>query len=146
MSARLIRVRAGAGLVLAVLVAAGCSSSAVTASPASPSAATDREPWLLFNAFVGDDQKAAYLVRPDGMSVRQILTDIAGDVRAVSWSPDGTAIVFAFRDAANPDTSIWTATADGTGATKLYDGRNDGCGAVHYPAWSPDGTRLAFIC
>jgi Tol biopolymer transport system component len=56
------------------------------------------------------------------------------------------SIVFAQRDSADSDASIWTASADGTGARLLYDGRKNGCDAVYHPAWSPDGSRLAFVC
>jgi Tol biopolymer transport system component len=104
------------------------------------------EPWLLLNAFVADDRKAAYLVRPDGTGLHQILTDLDADVRSPSWSPDGRHILFSVRDSQNADGAIWTADADGTHPALLYDGRKDGCGAVWAGAWAPDGTRISLIC
>jgi Tol biopolymer transport system component len=104
------------------------------------------EPWLLFNRRTADgDGMDARLVRPDGTDEHRILTDVAGDIRALAWSPDGTRIAFVVRDATT-DGTIWTANADGTGAAKLYDGLADGCGSVFYPAWSPDGTKMALVC
>src|SRR3954465_7444977 len=112
----------------------------------TPFAILDGEPWLLLNAFVANDRKAAYLVRPDGSSLPRILTGLAADVRDSSWSPDGQHIVFSVRDSSTPDGSIWTADGDGSNPKLLYDGRKDGCGAVWDGVWSPDGTRISLIC
>ncbi len=42
--------------------------------------------------------------------------------------------------------SIWTASADGTGATPLFDGAGKCPGGVNHPSWSPDGSKLAIVC
>jgi Tol biopolymer transport system component len=55
----------------------------------------------------------------------------------IVWSPDGTRI--AYGDNLVDHFGIFTANPDGTDATQLTDGVNDG-----WPSWSPDGTRIAF--
>ena len=121
-------------------------TTALPGPSATPDAPRAGEPLLLFNRFVGDDRKAAFIVRPDGMGEHRILPEDLGDVRAISWSPDGRRIVFAVRDATTPDGSVWTANADGSSPTRLYDGHADGCDAVFYPVWSPDAASLAMVC
>ena len=104
------------------------------------------EPWLLYEWFHdGKDTKDLFLARPDGSDAHVIVTDIPGEHRAASWSPDGTRIAFVVRDAETPDGSIWTANADGSGAKRLFDG-GDVCASVYHPSWSPDGSKLAMVC
>ena len=74
------------------------------------------------------------------------LTDRAGGAR---WSPDGTRIAFRrpeFGEERVPphgqrplkSTDIFVINADGTGETRLTDGR----GVRELTAWSPDGKRM----
>lgn len=58
-----------------------------------------------------------------------------GDAQnAVSWSPDGTQIAYAWSG------DIYIIDADGTDGRRLTtDPKGD-----YYPAWSPDGSRIAY--
>lgn len=60
----------------------------------------------------------------------------------VSWSPDGTKLVFtSWRDGENVD-EIYVMNPDGSNQRRLtYNAVPGGDG---YPAWSPDGSRIAF--
>ena len=122
-------------------------SPTLTAPPRpTPMAIVDGEPWILYEWFQdGKDTKDLFLVRPDGSDAHAIVTDIPGEHRAAAWSPDGTQIAFVVRDAETPDGSIWTANADGSGATRLFDG-GDECESVSHPSWSPDGSKLVMVC
>ena len=133
--------------VSAAMAIAGCAGPATSAKPstiqasegqrtgapahtalltdrpsASPITGIDGGSWLLFGKFTSENTKSAYLVRPDGSDVRQILGDIVGDIRAPSWSPDGKRIAFVVRDVATPNGSIWMANADGSGRSVFFDG------------------------
>ena len=108
----------------------------------SPIAIRPGEPWLVVAWF----PNALYLVRPDGSDRHRLELGVTGEPFAPSWSPDGRRIAFVLRDTKTPDGSIWTAAADGSGASLLYDG-NGACGqGAFWPVWSPDGTRLAMVC
>jgi Tol biopolymer transport system component len=112
--------------------------------PSSPVSAGD--PWLLYQWFQeGKTTKDLFLARPDGTEVHPIVTDVDGEHRGGTWSPDGSEIAFTMFGAGTPDGSIWTANADGSGARLLFDG-GDACVAVAWPAWSPDGTKVAMTC
>lgn len=94
----------------------------------------------------GANGKVANVVSRDGSNLRRIMSDVVGDIRALSWRPDGDLMTFVVRDSAHPDGAIWSAAADGTGAALLYDGVADGCTSVFYPVWSPDGSTLSIVC
>jgi len=65
------------------------------------------------------------------------LTRHASDDSFPAWSPDGKRIAFdSYRDGQQ---RIYVMNPDGTGVTRLTNGRLD-----HKPAWSPDGKRIAF--
>jgi Tol biopolymer transport system component len=90
--------------------------------------------------------KVAYLAYRDGTAARRILRDVVGDIRAMTWSHDGSRMAFIVKDEAHPDGALWTAAADGTGAALVYDGHADGCDSVFHPAWSPDDAAIAIVC
>jgi Tol biopolymer transport system component len=94
-----------------------------------------------------------WLMKADGTGVKPLTKLNAGgaDCGVVSWSPDGTKLVFESAraldgsDAANANmtVNIWVANADGTGAIPLTNLTAPGASS-HNAAWSPDGSKLAF--
>jgi Tol biopolymer transport system component len=120
---------------------------APTGSTPAPFAIKDGEPWIAYEWFQpGKDNKDLLLVRPDGSDAHAIASDVPGSHYSPSWSPDGRRIAFVVRDDATPEGSIWTANADGSGATLLSAG-GDACPVgLFHPNWSPDGTKLAVVC
>src|SRR5262245_1977414 len=94
-------------------------------------------------AYVSDGE--AWLVQPDGSDARKRAIDVPGFVGALSWSPDGTRVVFdvnSFPEAGAPKGGffdIYSANADGTRVVRLTHDRD-----ARLPAWSPDGSRIAF--
>jgi len=128
------------------------STPTVAASPSAtpvPSsiAVLDGEPWIVYEWFQpGKDTKDLLLARPDGSDAHAIATDVPGSHYSPSWSPDGSRIAFVVRDDATPEGSIWTANADGSGATLLSAGGDTCPVGLFHPSWSPDGTKLAVVC
>ena len=75
---------------------------------------------------------------PVGGGALTRITDVFGDTRQPTWSPDGRWITFfAYRDGGY---DIWAASPDGRQQRKLTWGPFDD----REPAWSHDSTRLAF--
>jgi Tol biopolymer transport system component len=79
-----------------------------------------------------------YVVNVDGTGVRQVSPDVDNSVEyaadfGISWSPDGTRIVF------TRNGKLCVINADGSGFTPLP---NDDYAET--PWWSPDGTRIAY--
>ena len=107
------------------------------------------EPWIAYTWDLRDGNGwGMYLVRPDGSDNHHILTELPGEQRAPAWSPDGTKLAFVELDPADansPDGAVWMSNADGSDATRVFDG-GDQCTSVFHPSWSPDGTKLALIC
>jgi Tol biopolymer transport system component len=119
----------------------------VSTTTTDPRRVVPGEPWLAFDSFVpGKAGKSLFLVRPDGSGAHLIAGDVPGEHLAASWSPDGSRIAFVVKDTATPNGSIWTANADGSGATRLSDGGGK-CGeGLFHPNWFPDGKRLTAVC
>jgi Tol biopolymer transport system component len=75
-------------------------------------------------------------------SVRTIGFDGSGYSRYINpnWSPDGSRVVYQFRDMLG-DYEVWTMrSSDGTDRRQLTTNTFDD----EYPAYSPDGTRITF--
>jgi len=84
-------------------------------------------------------------VRGDGSGLRRLTTFSGLDVRGMSWSPDGSRIVFA--GAVLPTNlssreALYVVNADGSGLRLLVSGP-PGTSASS-PEWSPDGSRIAY--
>jgi Tol biopolymer transport system component len=73
---------------------------------------------------------------PTGVHRRRLTSD-PGSVGTISWSPDGTRLVF------ENSGTIDVVDADGTGRRTLF--RCDAsCRGAAFPVWSPDGRQIAF--
>jgi hypothetical protein len=101
---------------------------------------------LLYGRFITEERKAAFIANGDGSGEHRVLLDVDGDIRALTWIPDGYRMSFVVRDAQYPDGAIWTADQAGEGAGVFYDGRADGCDSVFHPSWSPDFSQMALVC
>ena len=90
---------------------------------------------LAFAAMDGEDA-VVYAVRPDGTERRQVWSSGAAGastpVSQVSWSPDGSEILFVSDE-------VYVVDSDGGGlrALSVLDGESARA------AWSPDGSRIA---
>ncbi len=71
----------------------------------------------------------SYTVQPDGSDLVTL-----ADVRAPSYSADGTQIVYVLND------GIWKAKADGSDPVKVLNASS----TDFEPTWSPDGTKIIF--
>ncbi len=84
-----------------------------------------------------EDGDAVFVSAPDGTNKRRVAVKAAtNEYSRLSWSPDGSKIVFTSRDSRY----LALANADGSGQVLLPNsptGTND-------PDWSPDGGQLAF--
>lgn len=69
----------------------------------------------------------------DGSNARRVIP--GSDVCCVSWAPDAKRIAY-FKGNLKLGGTIYTANADGTGATEIGPGFN--------PAWAPTGRQLAY--
>lgn len=80
-----------------------------------------------------------YVMNADGSGAPEQLTLNEEEERAVSWSPDGTKIVFMCRRGGS-DFEICVMNEDGTDQVQLTDNTvTDGT-----PTWSPDGLKILF--
>src|SRR5579859_1199719 len=78
-----------------------------------------------------------WVMRPDGSDPRPLTSD-GGFKVSVSWSPDGTRLVYARNESTG--SRIYTVGLDGTPPRAVSPaGEYDS-----YPAWSPDGSQIAF--
>jgi len=66
------------------------------------------------------------------------LTELKDGAFDPAWSPDGASIALAGRS--DGHTNLIVMKADGSGLTRLTDGR-----AERAPAWSPDGSEIAYL-
>src|SRR4029079_7445128 len=80
-----------------------------------------------------------YVVNADGTGLTRLTDDPALDP-APTWSPDGSKIAWASRNAVQlpREFKLWVMNANGTGKTQLTSTGGDA------PNWSPDGSKIAF--
>jgi len=158
--------RLAALLAVILVVTSACSSPGPSSSAASASSGADEsvtpsvpttpaptpmavlpgEPWLVYSWAESPEGWYLALMRPDGSDAHHILTEVPGEHKFASWSPDGLTLAFVVQDADTPNGSIWTANADGSGAALLSAGGTECPVGLFHPAWSPDGTKLAVVC
>lgn len=82
-----------------------------------------------------------YVMNADGSDQRRLTNEGSALDYHVSWSPDGTRLVFQSRPELNPGVhSLYVVNLDGTGRTRVTDGQYDDTS----PQWSPDGRRILF--
>ena len=84
-------------------------------------------------------------IRDDGSGLRSLTTGSGLDVGGMSWSPDGSRIVFAgavFPTDLYPREALYVMNADGSGLRLLVSGPPGG--SASWPDWSPDGTKIAY--
>jgi DNA-binding beta-propeller fold protein YncE len=80
---------------------------------------------------------ALMTMAPDGTGVRTLLPSSVG-ASSPGWSPDGSEVAFASRDASNIP-YITTANSDGSNVRRVGSGNGIIGG---FPAFSPDGSKL----
>ena len=148
----------GSGLVLLVLLVAGCTNDATVRARHSPSAAatsaasTDWDGLRVatlhggrFTYGLGGD---IWVMEADGTHRRRLTHGPALDYDP-SWSPDGRWILFRTdRGSYRPDTGgtgaegLFAMKPDGSGQHQVYPRSADSYGAL-FADWAPDGRRIA---
>lgn len=134
---RWLVIRAGVGLVLALLAAA------LSGTARSSEAAVQK---IVFVRLLSPGQGQLWTMNTDG-SDQQPLTPSSESVSDPAWSPDGRQIAYASTGpSGDPSQStIWIVKPDGTGEHQLTHLPPNCQGIDGSPTWSPDGTRIAFI-
>jgi TolB protein len=90
-------------------------------------------------ANTGPSQIAIVPVDPSLRESARILTDRPGGALDPAWSPDGSWIAYAGREAYGSE--LYAIRPDGSGLTRLT---SDGV-LARSPAWSPDGQHVAYL-
>jgi Tol biopolymer transport system component len=86
-----------------------------------------------------------YVLKFDGSGVRSLTTSLGLEVGGMSWSPDGSRIVFAAGALTADlrfDEALYVMNADGSGLRVLLSGPPGA--SASWPDWSPDGSRIAY--
>ena len=83
-------------------------------------------------------QTDIFAINSDGSGLRQLTNDAAREL-AMSWSPDGSQLIF--QRSSDDGTELYLVNAEGTGLQNLTHNPGDDWS----PAWSPDGKRIAFF-
>ena len=129
------------GLELVKIGEAGGRPSARFPS-AAPTWSPDSER-VAFAAFDGEEA-IVHSVRYDGTDLRRVWSGGPDNsielINQVSWSPDGSEILFVYRDINGTSyyNGIYVVRPDGSGLRSLHSR-----GTYILAAWSPDGSRIA---
>ncbi len=84
-------------------------------------------------------QTDIFAIDRDGSGLRQLTNDSAREL-AMSWSPDGSQLIFQRSSDEDGSTELYMVNADGSGLLNLTRNPGDDWS----PAWSPDGSQIAF--
>lgn len=106
------------------------SSSAATASACSPAISFMDE---------RNGQTDIFAMDSDGSGLRQLTNDSARE-SAMSWSPDGSQLIFQRSSEEDGTTELYLINAHGSGLLNLTKNPGDDWS----PAWSPDNKKIAF--
>lgn len=91
---------------------------------------------------------ALYLLRADGQEARLIARNIDGDVKTVTFSPDGSKLIWE-EIHENGDQSIFIANLDGSGSHRIFSSAGlPPEQKIYYLSnllWSPDGSRIVYV-
>lgn len=84
-------------------------------------------------------QTDIFTIDYDGSGLSQLTNDAAREL-AMSWSPDGSQLIFQRSSEEDGTTELYLVHADGSGLMNLTRNPGDDWS----PAWSPDGNQIAF--
>lgn len=118
---------------VALVLLATCTA---TASAAYPS---DENGRIAYSKNVGGNVFRLHVIEPDGTGVTPV-TGHQGQDFNPSWSPDGSKLAYASRQAQTDDLEIRVhdfTTGEDEAVTDTAASENE-------PTWSPDGTKLAY--
>ena len=92
---------------------------------------------IAFQKGVSGQAADLWVVRPDGGDLQQLTSD-GGQKRSVSWSPDGTRLLYTRSDSTG--SRVYTVGLEGAPPVPLTPVEP----IEPYPVWSPDGSRIAY--
>jgi len=151
------RLGLAASAIAAVFLAIVCNAGGGTPPPpcppggAAPAAASAR---LATNELVFDSDRTGnyeiFVMRADGMAVRQLTSDARWDSWWARPSPDRSRILFYRTPKGKHDldftvTALWSMNADGTAQRELRPPGTDGWDMQGHAEWSPSGARLVMF-